>query len=494
MTTPAPARRPLPLAVQATGGTPVPGSAAIAPGATFAGAATDSRAAAPGRLFFALKGERVDGFDFAATAAAAGAAAIVVDRARGLPAGCAAVPVIGVEDPRRALADLARAVRAQFRGQIIGITGSNGKTTTKELVAAALDVRALELGQASGDVLRTAGNYNTEIGMPLTILESTGDEAFWVLEMAMRGRGEIALLADIARPHVGLVTNVAAAHLGRLGSLAEVAKAKGEIYAGLLPDGIGILPADEPLLEVEAEVLPETRKLRFAGLAAEGGGPGRAADVRLLESISAGSAGSVLRFAVGESPVVVRLPLPGDHNARNAAAALAVVLALGREPTSAAAAMQRMALPAHRSQLVTLYGRLLLDDCYNANPASMAAALRTVASSGGTRAFAVLGDMLELGPQEEALHHEIGELVAQLGLAGLVTVGPMAVQYALGAKSAGMPADRVASTDDPGQAAALIARWSRPGDWILVKASRGLRLERVIDALGPTLAATGSQD
>jgi UDP-N-acetylmuramoyl-tripeptide--D-alanyl-D-alanine ligase len=482
------------MAVQAMGGTAVAGSAAMASGATFAGAATDSRAAAPGRLFFALKGERVDGFDYAATAAAAGSAAIVVDRARGLPTGCAAVPVIGVEDPRRALADLARAVRAQFRGQVVGITGSNGKTTTKELVAAALDVRALELGQASGDVLRTAGNFNTEIGMPLTILESTGDEAFWVLEMAMRGRGEIALLADIARPHVGLVTNVAAAHLGRLGSLAEVAKAKGEIYGGLLPDGIGILPADEPLLEAEAEVLPEARKLRFAGLvsASEEAKLARPADVRLLESISAGSAGSVLRFAVGEAPVVVRLPLPGDHNARNAAAALAVVLALGRDATVGAAALQRVALPAHRSQLVTLYGRLLLDDCYNANPASMSAALRTVVSSGGGRAFAVLGDMLELGPQEEALHHEIGELVAQLGLAGLVTVGPLAVQYALGAKTAGMPADQVASTDDPGQAAALIARWSRPGDWILVKASRGLRLERVIDALGPALAAAGA--
>jgi UDP-N-acetylmuramoyl-tripeptide--D-alanyl-D-alanine ligase len=491
-----PGRRSLALAVQAMGGDWL-GGAPLADDAWFAGAATDSRAVGKGRLFFALKGERVDGFDYCAAVAAAGAAAVVVPRDRGLPAGCGA-PVIGVEDPRRALADLARAVRAQFRGQVVGITGSNGKTTTKELVAAALDVRAVELGQPSGEVLRTAGNYNTEIGMPLTLLESSGDEAFWVLEMAMRARGEIALLADIARPHVGLVTNVAAAHLGRLGSLAEVARAKGEIYGGLLPDGIGILPADEPLLEAEAAILPEARKRRFAGLDAASGDPAtrREADVRLLELISAGAAGSVLRFAAGETPVVVRLPLPGDHNARNAAAALAVVLALGRPIAPAAEAMQRVVLPTHRSQLLTLAGRLVLDDCYNANPASMAAALRTIAGSvpgqpevaAGPRAFAVLGDMLELGPQEEALHHEIGELVAQLGLAGLVTVGPLALHYALGAKSAGMPAEQVASTDDPAQAAAIIARWSRPGDWVLVKASRGLRLERVIDALGPALA------
>jgi UDP-N-acetylmuramoyl-tripeptide--D-alanyl-D-alanine ligase len=480
------ARRPLGFALAA-----MRGSVLAAPAGadldqlSFAGGATDSRAVTPGRLFFALKGERVDGFDFCATVAAAGAAAVVVPNGRGIPAGCGGIPVIGVEDPRAALVDLARAVRGTFGGRVVGITGSNGKTTTKELVAAALDVR--QSGAPSGSVLRTAGNFNTEIGMPLTILEASGNEAFWVLEMAMRARGEIALLADIAKPHVGLVTNVAAAHLGRLGSIEEVAKAKGEIYGGLGQSGIGVLPAGDPLLEAEAAVLPRARQRRFGLRDSD-------ADVRLLEVISAGAAGSVLRVAVGETPVVVRLPLPGEHNARNAAAALAVVLALGLPPTTAAAAMERVILPAHRSRLVPVGGRMVLDDCYNANPASMAAALRTVVGSlaNGARAFAVLGDMLELGHEEEALHQETGRLVASLGLAGLVAMGPLATHYARGARAGGMAADRIETTEDPARAAALVAAWSRPGDWLLVKASRGLRLERVIEALEGALGASSA--
>ena len=259
-----PAHRPLDRACQAMGGVLLsPASGSLA-GRSFAGAATDNRLVAHGRLFFALKGERVDGFDFCAAAAKAGAAALVVPSARGLPGGVGTVPVIGVADPRSALVELARAVRAEFTGQVVGITGSNGKTTTKELVAAALQTRSAS-GVGDDGVLRTAGNLNTDIGLPLTVLESTGEERFWVLEMAMRARGEIAYLADIANPHVGLVTNVAAAHLGRLGSLAEVARAKGEIFSGLAPGGIAVLPADEPLLEAEAAHLPESRKRRFAG-------------------------------------------------------------------------------------------------------------------------------------------------------------------------------------------------------------------------------------
>lgn len=478
MTGPAP--RSLSAAIAAMGGTLLAGQA---DGVFYRGGATDNRAVKEGRLFFALKGERVDGFDFCAAAVMAGAAAVVVAGGRGLPPGCAGVPVIAVTDPRVALGDLARTLRAAFKGRVVGITGSNGKTTTKELCAAALDLRDTGPG---GDVLRTAGNFNTEIGLPLTILESHGQEEAWVLEMAMRGRGEIALLADIARPHVGLVTNVAAAHLGRLGSLQEVARAKGEIYGGLAPEGIGVLPVDEPLLETEAAVLPEPRKRRF-------GGPGRkptgaradGGDVRVLDFAPAGARGAVLRLAVGGEPAVVHLPLAGEHNARNAAAALAVVLALGRAAQPAATAMERVELPAHRSRLLPVAGRMILDDCYNANPASMAAALRTAAGSvaGAGRPFAVLGDMLELGDDAEALHRETGALVGKLGFAGLVAVGPTAERYAEGARGAGIDPARVAVTEDPKEAAAVVADWTRAEDWILVKASRGLRLERVIEAL-----------
>jgi UDP-N-acetylmuramoyl-tripeptide--D-alanyl-D-alanine ligase len=466
-----PKARPLGWACAAMGGTFLVEPAH--PGVSFVGAATDSREAKAGRLFFALPGERVDGFDFCASAVATGAVAVVVDAARGLPAGCSDVPVIAVADPRRALGDLARAVRARFKGHVVGVTGSNGKTTTKELIAAALS--------ASGAVLATRGNLNTDVGMPLTVLEATEDEAFWVLEMAMRARGEIAYLADIGKPHVGVVTNVAGAHLERLGSIDEVAKAKGEIFHGLAEAGIAVLPADDARIAREADHLPEERKLRFSMSAPLS----VAAHVRVLDFVPAGQRGSVLRLAVGSTPVTVRLPLAGEHNARNAAAALAVVAALRLPLAASAKALEAATLPPHRSRLLSIAGRTVMDDCYNANPTSMRAALATVASSAGSvgRRFAILGDMLEVGPESAREHEALGREVSHFGFSGLAAIGELASHMANGARSAGLPRNRVLATLDPDLAAASLAEWSQPGDWILVKASRGMRLERALDAL-----------
>ena len=445
----------------------------------YRGAASDSRQTAGGRMFFALRGERVDGFDFCGAAVAGGAAAVVVPRDRGVPVGCISVPVIAVADPKAALAELARAVRQDFSGKVIGITGSNGKTTTKELVAAAL----AGLGKR---VLKTRGSFNSEIGLPLSVLEATGDEDHWVLEMAMRGRGEIAFLAELARPHVGLVTNVSAAHIGRLGSLEEVARAKGEIFSGLAPGGIAVLPDNEPLLESEAEHLPEARKRRFSG--GQSGTPaaraGRA-DVKVLGVVGAGVRGSVVRLVVGDVPVVVRLPLGGQHNATNAAAALTAVLALGEPALPAALGLERVELPPHRSNLVSLGGRTIFDDCYNANPASMGAALTTLATSaaGSGRAFAVLGDMQELGPDSETHHRAIGRLCARLALGGLVVLGELAPVVVAGATEGGLPAQASKVAPDPQAAAAWIADKTVAGDWVLLKASRAMALERVLEAL-----------
>jgi UDP-N-acetylmuramoyl-tripeptide--D-alanyl-D-alanine ligase len=468
-----PKPRSLAWACTAMGGTML---SAARPGATFAGAAADSREVKPGRLFFALPGERVDGFDFCVKAAQAGAAAVVVAAERGMPSDCAA-PVIAVENPRRALGDLAAAVRARFGGRVVGVTGSNGKTTTKELIAAALG--------ASAQVLRTQGNLNTDVGLPLTVLEATEVEDFWVLEMAMRARGEIAYLASIARPHVGVVTNVAGAHLERLGSIDEVARAKGEIFHGLADGGSAVLPAGDARIEAEAAHLPESRKLRFA---LHGHGP---AAVRVLEAIPAGAAGQVVRLAAGRTPVVLRLPLAGEHNAANAAAALAVVQALGLALLPAAKALATATLPPHRSRVVTLAGRNVMDDCYNANPTSMAVALGTVAGSlgGSGRAFAILGDMLEIGDEAQAAHAGVGTRAAHLGYAGLATVGELAAHIAQAAQAAGIAAERVVATTDPVAAAAAVAQWSKPGDWILVKASRGMRLERALEALTSKLGS-----
>jgi UDP-N-acetylmuramoyl-tripeptide--D-alanyl-D-alanine ligase len=451
------------------------------PGVTFTGAATDSREVKPGRLFFALPGERVDGFDYCAQAAKLGAAAVVVAAERGLPRDCAGIPVIAVADPRRALGALAAAVRARFAGRVVGVTGSNGKTTTKELIAAAL--------ASAGTVLRTQGNLNTDVGLPLTVLESTEQEDFWVLEMAMRARGEIAYLASIGKPHVGVVTNVASAHLERLGSIDEVARAKGEIFSGLADGGIAVLPAAEPRLEREAGHLPEERKLRFT-LGNHHLGAGRVA-VCVLDLIPAGPSGSVVRLAVGAMPLVLRLPLAGEHNACNAATAMAVVQALGLPVAPAAHAMQSAALPPHRSRILSIAGRNVMDDCYNANPTSMLAALRTVVVSAGAsgRAFAILGDMLEIGTEAAAAHEALGAEVGKLGYAGLAAVGELAARLAAGARTGGLPRSRVLATLDPELAASAVAEWSKPGDWVLVKASRGMRLERALEALGRKLGS-----
>jgi UDP-N-acetylmuramoyl-tripeptide--D-alanyl-D-alanine ligase len=476
---PPPKPRPLAWACAAMGGTMlVPPSRR---GATFTGAASDSREVKTGRLFFAFPGERVDGFDFCAGAAAAGAAALVVAAERGLPRDCVGIPVIAVPDPRRALGELAAAVRRRFGGRVVGVTGSNGKTTTKELIAAAL--------RATGPVLRTQGNLNTDVGLPLTVLESTEEEAFWVLEMAMRARGEIAQLTAIAKPHVGVVTNVAGAHLERLGSIDQVARAKGEIFHGLAARGVAVLPAGDARLEAEASHLPESRKLRFASCAPEA--ELRRAAVRVLDFIPAGPKGAVVRLAAGNTPLVLRLPLAGEHNACNAAAALAVVRALALPLAGAAEALAGAVLPPHRSCVLALAGRHVMDDCYNANPTSMLAALRAVARSAGRsgRAFALLGDMLEVGPEAAAAHEAVGAEIARLGYAGLAAVGELAARLVDAARAAGLPRDRLLASLDPELAAAAVAEWSKPGDWVLVKASRGMRLERALEALARKLGS-----
>jgi UDP-N-acetylmuramoyl-tripeptide--D-alanyl-D-alanine ligase len=466
------ARHTIEFAAQAMNGTIVEAGAR---GLSFAGAAADSRAVEAEQLFVALPGERVDGFGFVAQAVASGAAGVVVARGRGVPEGRANAAVIAVDDPRRALGDLARAVRATFRGQVIGVTGSNGKTTTKELVAAAL--------RPLGDVLRTPGNFNTDVGLPLTILSASGAEAAWVLEMAMRAPGEIAYLTEIARPDIGIITNVAAAHLETLGSIEGVARAKGELFAGLGPQGTAVFPVDDPLIVAQAAAVAPDRRLTFGD---------RSGDVRVLDFVSAGAGGSVVRYSVRGTPVVVRLPLGGAHNARNGAAALAAAALAGVSPVDAARSLEAVTLPPHRSAPVAAGGRTILDDCYNANPASMNAALGALATAAGEgRRFAILGDMLELGPGAEAAHRALGRAVGgRARLAGLAAVGQFAPVVVSEARAAGMTPERAVVAPSPESAAAVLASWTTAGDWILVKASRGLRLERAVEALRVALGPT----
>jgi UDP-N-acetylmuramoyl-tripeptide--D-alanyl-D-alanine ligase len=451
----------------------------------FGGASIDSRSLTAGDLFFALPGARVDGHDFCAAALARGAGALVVTPARAAEfvaaARSAGAAVVAVDDVRRALADLARAHRRALTLPVVGVTGSNGKTTTKELLAA-----ILEAAVGAPAVLATTGNLNNDLGVPLTLLRLHAGHRFAIVEMGMSAPGEIAALCALAAPGVGVITGIAPAHLEHLGSLAAIAHAKGELFAGLPEGGIAIYPDDQPLLAAEAARLPAAQRRCF--------GRGAEATVRIAAVEPRGAAGLALELVVGAVTIACDLPLPGPHNARNAAAAAAAALALGIEPAVIAAGLARGRTAAHRSTVVEVGGRHLIDDCYNANPSSTRAGLEMLVSlrPAGRAAVAVLGDMLELGPTSPQLHVDVGQAAAHLGLDHLVAVGELARGFLRGARQAGMDDGRLVAVADPAAAARAVHARTAPGDWVLVKASRGMRLETVIEELRKLTGGEGS--
>ena len=437
------------------------------PPAEVAGVSTDTRTVAAGALFVALKGERFDAHDFLASAAAKGAAAALVAEARaGEPS---PLPRLAVPDTLAALGAVARLHRRRFQIPFVAITGSNGKTTTREMIAAILATR--------GPVLKTEGNLNNEVGVPLTLfgLDETHQAA--VIEMGMNHPGEIARLAAIALPQVGVVTLAAPAHLEGLGTVDAVADAKAELYQGLPEGGIAIANADDARMLKRAQASGR-RMITFSAT------KGRRGDVVVLEIVSQGDDGLRFVLGVGNREVPIHIPgLVGAHNAANAAAAAAAAIALGCTDREIARGLAAVRPVGRRLRLETLpSGVRLVDDCYNANPASMSAALRTLtalAASGG-RAVAVLGDMLELGALEVEAHRALGEEAAKAGLAALAAFGPRSRATAEAARAAGLEAFHVEELDP------LVA-WAksnvRPGDVLLVKGSRGMKLERLVEAL-----------
>jgi UDP-N-acetylmuramoyl-tripeptide--D-alanyl-D-alanine ligase len=387
----------------------------------------DSRAVGSGDLFIGLPGEQVDGGRFAVDALAAGAWGVLVGPEHAEGARCA-VPgaLIAADDPLAALGALAGAWRRELGARVVGITGSTGKTSTKDLLAAMLAPHLR--------VVATHANLNTEIGLPLTILGAPTDTEALVLEMAMRGAGQIAELVAIAEPDVGVITNVGPVHLELLGSVEAVAAAKAELVRDLRPGATAVLPAGEPLL-----------------------------DVHLRDDVT------IVRFGDEPLPDGLELPFTSTHMLRNARAAVAAARALGVEPSGRV----DVQLSAMRGQRIELPGDIVVvNDCYNANPMSMRAALDDLAVSAHGRRVAVLGDMLELGPDERRFHAEIGEHARATGVDVLVTVGPLA--RAMGGDDA---------VDTAAEAAALVRELVRPGDTVLVKASRGVGLEVVAEAL-----------
>ena len=459
---------------EATGGSMVGETGAVATGVS-----TDSRAVAQGELFVALRGERFDGHDFVAAAAARGVGIFLVDQAwqtaHELPQGAGAVVV---PDTLKALGDLAAWHRRRFKITVVAITGSNGKTTTKEMLARILT--------QTGPGLKTEGNLNNLIGLPLTLLRLTGRERWAVLELGMSAFGEIDRLAEIAAPDLGIITNAFPAHLETLGSVEGVARAKGELFLRLKPGGWAVYNVDDPL--VSKCLTPAfVNRLTF-GL--------RGAEVSSASIKTLGKKGEsfTLRLPNEEQPVV--LSAFGRHNVYNALAAAAAAHALGVSAELIRLGLEEFTPYDKRFQLEELSGVVLIDDSYNANPASMAAALETlreVREEG--RAAAVLGDMLELGAGTEAAHTDLGRLAADC-VERLYLLGDLGKQVAQGAVAAGFAPEGILVAGDHAEIARDLLAWVQPGDCVLVKGSRGMRMELVAQAMRAALAgsAQGGND
>ena len=434
----------------------------------------DSRTLPPLATFFCLRGPRFDGHDFAEAVMHGNAGVIVCDDvglAR-LPRSVRTGPVtlVCVPDTEQALVALAAEARARFAGAVVGITGSVGKTTTKELLAAVLS--------CGGATLKTQGNQNNQLGVPLTLLRLTPNLRFAAVEMGTNARGEIAWLADLAKPHHGIVTAVGAAHLEGLGGIAGVAREKGDLLRALPAEGIAVCPADIAFPWIT------TRNVR-ARLVTVGVGPGPG--VRRLSQRETAH-GAVGRIQIGDTTRTLRLQMPGVHNLDNALVALACGLELGIDLDAALAALAAVAPAAMRGELRRLPGgRRVFLDCYNANPASMEASLRAFVKI-SRAGLVVLGDMLELGAQSVAAHESMGRLVASLGELTLVAVGPRALAIYDAARGAGLPAARAAHVHDAAAAGPVVeARLARLGrGWLLLKGSRGVGLERVYQHLAGT--------
>jgi len=453
----------------ATGGTVTSGS--LEP-LEFDSISTDTRRLEPGALFVALTGPTQEGERFAADALARGARAVLV---RHLPENVPADRAIVVADPLTALGDLAAWTRRRLAPTVIGITGSNGKTTTKEMVASVCE-RASFSAPRSG-VLKTVGTENNLIGLPLTLLRLAEQDAIAVLEMGMSEPGEISRLTEIANPDVGVVTNVGPVHLEGCCDLAGVAAAKGELFHGMRADATIAVNLDDDWVVKIAACFPG-RRINF----------GRHGEVRPGAVADFGLDGVAFDLDVAGRTTKVRLRLPGLHNLTNALAAAAVTHATGIDVETIRAGLEAIAAPPKRMQVVRLAnGTTLLNDSYNANPANVAAAIEVLTRQSG-RAVAVLGEMRELGPESAALHRSIGRLAAQRGVAVLVAVGAQAAAMVDGAREAGMAESSLHTCTDPGAAAALVTTLWRAGDLILIKGSRGPATEEVVRLRGSRMA------
>lgn len=436
----------------------------------FDGVSTDSRSLAAGSLFVPLAGPRFDGHDYLGEAADAGAAGVLVERGRegllrDLPAKTAAV---SVPDTLRALGDLARHWRARFDIPVVAVTGSTGKTTTKEMAAAIM-------GQEK-NLLKNEGNLNNLVGLPLTIFRMNGAHEAAVLEMGTNRRGEIARLTEIAAPTVGLVTNVGPAHLEGLQSIETIREEKGDLFRVMDGRGTAVINLDDALLAPWAQTW--TGKRITFGIDAD-------ADVTASRIAHEAERGTVFTLLASGASREILLPVLGFHNVSNALAATAAALAAGFGFDAVCRGLMAFRPVEGRMEVWRLKnGACLIDDTYNANPASVAAALRTLQGlKGECRSTVILGDMLELGDEAERYHEEMGRTVADTGVGKVYLRGDFARATAKGALKRGMKGDQVLVDLSTEETVAHLKACLKAGDWVLVKGSRKMKMEEIVRAI-----------
>ena len=439
-------------------------------GARGVGMSTDTRTLKQNELFVALQGPNFDGSDFCDAAIKQGAWGILVDHTsvREHERTRARTWVFQVPDTLHALGDLATWWRKQMPAKRVAITGSNGKTTTKEMLASIVATRF--------KTLKTEGNFNNLIGLPLTINRWTREDQVAIFEMGMNAPGEIRRLTEIADPEVGIITNAAAAHLEKLHTVEKVAQAKAELFETMQSDGTAVFNQEDPWIAPLGEKY-RGRKISF--------GMQKNATVRFEHMESEGFDRMDLKFAIGKEKLKVSCHTSGLHNVMNAMAAAAGATALGMTPEEIIQGLEKFRPLAMRFEQVQLgNGVRLVNDTYNANPMSMEAAFRTVgAAKRAGRFVAVLGDMKELGEASDALHQAVGKKAAESGVEKLFVIGEFSAQLLLGAKKAGLNGSSVSQFDNADDLVKQLGLALQAGDVVLVKGSRAMKLEKIVEAL-----------
>jgi UDP-N-acetylmuramoyl-tripeptide--D-alanyl-D-alanine ligase len=430
------------------------------PRAVAQGYSIDSRTIRSGELFFAVKGERMDGHDFVEQALQKGAVAAVVrkDQLTRYPKKARLLPVT---DTLVSLQTLATAVRRLWGKPLVGVTGSVGKTTTKEAIAHVLCTRYR--------VLKSEGNFNNHFGLPLMLLKLEPGQEIAVIEMGMSHAGEISALAKIAHPEIGVVTNVAPVHLEFFKSVSDIARAKYELIESLPATGTAVLNADD-------EYVSQFGRDFKGKVVTYGLGP--IADVRAENIKTLGAGGSTFDVLAGGCRENATLPLVGTHNIHNALAAVAVGLDRGLTPSEAVGALTSLAPPDKRGEVVQLDNITVINDCYNSNPKALEAMVDALAAMPASRRIVVAGEMLELGPAGEELHRRVGQYMAEKKIDLLIGVQGLAQQMVESARESGMRAEFMATPEEAGE---RLARETRDGDLVLLKASRGVKLERTLE-------------